>query len=350
MAHAPHNATAERLLEAHVAFELARWSGPSGHARLVGLQDNFWYWAQHTRLGSVFDVEVVSEAAVRLLLDPVLSADLAAVIGAVVDDLIRRDVHRDTRVCDVIDQALFEDGVDLMVELETLRARLLRHLLNSPVYTALASDVLYQGIKDYIFSDAGAIRAIPGVSRLIKGSSAAVGRRLPGLEAQVEARVKAYIENNTARTLARTEALLLDSLDAERIRALAGEVWTRIADESMSVADALSAEEVRRLVDYGVQAWHSLRETEYAAALVEQTVAILFQRHGDDTVAELLGRVGLDRAALAEQVQALAPDLLADLQARGLLEAWIRQQLAPFYRSEACAAALAGAEPAAGDD
>ncbi|MGB7756582.1 MAG: hypothetical protein WBL23_11000 [Salinisphaera sp.] len=331
---------ADRLFEAHVAHELSMWQGERGLQRLDRLVETFWSWAERTTLAETIDCDSVRGAAERLALDLDLPDQLAGVIGGIADELVRLDVNRETRIRDVIDQSLFDEGVALAVELDTLRARLIQRLLKSPVYTALASDILYQGIKDYIFSDSGAIRSIPGVSRLIKGSSSAVSRRMPGLEAQVESRVRAYIEANTARTLARTETYLLESLDGDRLRALADEIWKAAADKPMWIADAIDSDELQRLVDYGLQIWRSLRETEYLGLMIDQGVQAYFARHGDETLAELMSHVGIDRQVVADEVAVLAPDLIAGLAETGLLETWVRDQLADFYDSDAFAAVM----------
>ncbi|RJS91402.1 hypothetical protein [Salinisphaera sp. Q1T1-3] len=329
-----------RLRDAHVAFELAWWRGEEGAARARRIGDRVWDWAEVTRLDAVVDAETISETAVRLALDFPLPTHLAGMIGAIADDLVRHEINEDTRVRDVVDQSLYDDGVALFVALEALRSRLIKRLLNSPVYTALASDVLYQGIKDYIFSDSGAIRSIPGVSRLIKGSSSAVSRRMPGLEAQVEKRVRAYIENNTAKTLARSEAYLLESLDEARIRAIADEIWNASADKPLSVAGLIDTDELQRLVDYGLAVWRSLRETEYLGVMVQTSVRQFFARYGDHTLAELAGHVGLDRETLADEIEALAPTLIEGLDETGLLARLVDDQIGAFYDSPAFDKAL----------
>lgn len=330
-----HTGPADRLFEAHVAFEMAQWQGEPGAARVQALVDTFWAWADRTRLADVVSVETVRQAGVRLALDMDLPESLAGVIGGIADELIRLDTNRHTRVQDVVDQALFDDGVALFIELEELRARLIKRLLDSPVYTALASDVLYQGIKDYIFSDSAAINSIPGVSKLIKGSSSAVSRRLPGLEAQVEKRVKTYIENNTARTLASSEQYLLDSLDARRIRAIADEIWAAVHDKPLSIADVVGSDELQQLVDYGLRIWRELRETEYVGTLVEQGIQHYFEQHGQQTLTELMGHVGIDRELLQREARTLVPEIVPGLVETGLLESLVRDQLSPFYQSEA---------------
>ncbi|MDA3922962.1 MAG: hypothetical protein PF501_20135 [Salinisphaera sp.] len=335
---------ARALLEAHVAFELAQWQGKSGAKRMRQLVDTVWQWAGETQLSSVVSVDTVRGAAERLALDMALPDVLAGVIGAIADELIRLETNRDTQIQDVVDQALFDDGVALFIELEELRARLIKRLLDSPVYTALAGDVLYQGIKDYIFADSGAINSIPGVSKLLKGSSSAVSKRLPGLEAQVERRVKAYIENNTAKTLARSEQYLLDSLDAERIRSIADEIWEAVHDKPLSIEDVVDSNEIQKLVDYGLRIWQELRQTEYVGVMVDEAVQRYFTHHGEQTLAELMAHVGIDRDLLLAEAQTLGPEIVAGLSETGLLEQLVRDQLEPFYQFDAFKDAMKSAD------
>ncbi|GAB3670780.1 hypothetical protein [Salinisphaera aquimarina] len=337
---------AAALLEAHVAFEIEQWQGKGAARRLRAEVDAIWAWAKDTPLHRLVSVDTVRGAAERLALDMTLPDRLAAVIGHIADHLIRLDVNHDTRVQDVVDEALFEDGVSLFVELEALRSRLIKRLLDSPVYTALASDVLYQGIKDYIFADSGAIKSIPGVSSLIKGSTSAVSKRLPGLEAQVEKRVRGYIENNTAKTLARSEQLLLESLDETRIRAIADEIWTQIHAKPLSIDDVIDRDELQKLVDFGLRVWQELRETQYVGELVDQAVVSFFDEYGDQPITELLQHVGVDRDLLRQEAEVLAPAVIDGLAESGLLEGVIRRRLEAFYTSKAFDKAFAaGADP-----
>lgn len=336
------NSRAEAVFEAHVAFELEQWRGKGAAKRLRAEVDALWKWAGDTTLETLVSVDTVRGVAERLALDMRLPDQLAGVIGAVADDLIRLDLNKQTGVQDVVDETLFDDGVGLFIELEELRARLIKRVLDSPVYTALASDVLYQGIKDYIFSDSGAINSIPGVSSLIKGSSSAISKRMPGLEAQVEKRVRAYIENNTAKTLARSEQLLLDSLDEARIRAIAAEMWAAVHDKPLSIDEAIDADELQKLVDYGLRIWQELRETQYVGDLVDAAVVSYFEHNGSRAITDVLDDVGVDRDLLRQEAETLAPAVIEGLAESGLLEDLVRRRLKPFYQSHAFAHAVEG--------
>ncbi len=332
--------TARTLYEAHLAFELSQWQGKTLDKRLAQEIKTFWTWAKKTRLDALIHVDDVRGAAERLALDMPLPDALATLIGEIASHLIELDINRETRVQDVIDESLFDDGVTLFIELEDLRERLIKRVLDSPVYTALASDVLYQGIKDYIFSDKGAINNIPGVSSLIRGSTSAVNKRMPGLEAQVEKRVRAYIENNTAKTLARSEALLLESLDEARIRAIAAEIWAAIHDAKLSITDVVDHSEVDALVAFGLRVWRELRETEYVGRLVDEGVIAFFDNYGDRPITDVLERVGVTRELLSQEAETPAPPVVEALEETGWLKAFIERRLAPFYESKAFKDAL----------
>ena len=60
-------------------------------------------------------------------------------------------------------------------------------------------------------------------------------------------------------------------------------------------------------------------------------------------MAELAAHVGLDRATLAGEVEALAPAIIEGLAETGLLELLIDDQIDAFYDSEAFAAAISDA-------
>ena len=52
-------------------------------------------------------------------------------------------------------------------------------------------------------------------------------------------------------------------------------------------------------------------------------------------LAELAGHVGLDRATLAAEIDALAPEIITGLAETGLLEALVNDQIDAFYDSPA---------------
>ena len=334
------NETARELLDAHVAFELRQWRGKALERHLAREVGHLWDWAGETPLAAVADAATVRGAARRLVLERSLGEDLAAEVGAIARHLVAHPVNRETTVADVIDRELFDRGADLVADLEDLRERLIRRALHGRLYRMLASDLLYHGIKGFLFSDRALLQRIPGVSSLLRKGAGSVNKRLPGLEAQIERQVRAYLEGNLERTLRHSETFLLGTLTAERIHALADEVWAAAADRTLAADDVLDVDETEALTDFGLAVWERLRASDYVRTLVDAAIDDFYGRWGDRPLTEAAAIVGIGRDTLEREALALAPPVVDALRESGYLEALIRRRLEPCYASKAAARLL----------
>lgn len=329
------NETARKLLDAHVAFELRQWRGRTLEKHLRKEVKTFWAWAADTELRAVADARLVRDAARRLVLEIELDDELTATVADIARHLVAHPVNRKTPLKKIVGRDLFDRGVDLVAELDDLRERLIHRTLQSGFYRMLASDLLYRGIKDYLFSDQALLQRIPGVSSLLRKGAGTVNKRLPGLEAQIEKRVRAYLETNLQRTLDRSEAFLLATLTGERIRELAEDVWQAAADRQLALDDVLDDGEIDELAGFALQAWRHLRATDYVRTLVDAGIEHFFELWGDRPLTEVMAQAGIDRAVLEREALTLAPPVLDALHDSGYLEALIRRRLEPFYSSAA---------------
>lgn len=330
----------DKLLDAHVAFELSQWRGKALERNLKAEAVAFWAWAQEIRLDELSHPGRVQATARRLVLEMELPDALADMIADVAKHLVGLPLNRETTVADVLDENVYDEGVELLIELQSLREALIKASMESPVFAAMASEVLYQGIKDYVFSDSGVLKAIPGVSSLISRGTSAVNKRMPKLEAEVEKRVRSFLETNMTRTLKRSETFLLETLTAERIRAIAAELWDAIADVRLSAGDTLADDDIDRLAEYGLTVWRQLRETEYLEQMIDAGIARFFELYGRRPVAELLESVGVTEKLIRQEAVAQLPPLVEVALEADYLEAFLRRRLEPFYHSRQAAKAL----------
>jgi len=328
------------LFEAHVRFELDRLQGTALEKSIREEIAAFWEWADQTTLQSLTTVERIQDIARRLVVELELPDELADTIGVIAKHLVNLDINRETRIADVLDEDVFDQGVELVVGLRDLREAAVRRTTNSPLYAMLASDLLYHGIRDYLFSDSALLKRLPGVSSLLSKGAGAVSKRMPGIEEQIETRVRGFIESNLSRTIAQSEEFLLRTLTDERVRKLGADIWDDIQHSHLSLADVLDDAEVDDIVVFGMTVWRQLRETEYVTALIDEGIAEFFAEHGEDTIAALLERVGVDRAIIEREALELVPPLLDVAAESGYLEATVRRRLEAFYDSDTTAALL----------
>lgn len=334
-------AAARRVYAAHVTFELQQWQGSARQQRLAQEVDAFCAWAQSTPLCAVLDASRARTLAGHVLLDATPNEALSRVLGQIAARLARLECNQRTHMRDVVDAALLDEAVELFIAMPQLRQRLLHQALHNPLFITIATELLYQGIKDYVFADNGILQGIPAVGSLLRGSASAFNRRVPGLEAQVEKRVRAFLEANMGKTLARSEALLLDVLDAPRIRQIAAQAWAQVRDMPLSAVDVLTDTDVEAMAALGLRFWGELRQTDYVAQLLDAGVQEFYRHYGDLPMTAVLEQWGFDSSRLAQGVADLADPLLDAGLESCQLQAFIERRLAPFYRSPALLHALA---------
>lgn len=327
--------SANELLEAHVAFELAQWRGKTLNKRIKEDVTAFCAWSKNITLDEFSSAGQVTEIARRLVHEMPLPEDITGIIGTVAKHLIALPVNAETRVADVLDEALYDEGTELVIQLKDLREELIRQAVNSPVYGNLVSEILFNGIRDYLTSDNAVTQKIPGMSLINKGAGA-ISKRIPDLEN----RLRSSVEKNLNRTIRQSEKFLNDSLTDERIRGIAEELWDMIQHSPLSVADVLEEEEIDDLIAFGFKLWLHLRETDYLIELIREGIEQVFNEYGDHSLAKLLDMVGVNKKLLQAEALAIVPAIVEVADESGFLEETIRRRFEPFYASKEAAKLL----------
>lgn len=327
---------AEQLFEAHVAFELKQWRGKTLEKRIKQDIAAFWDWADQLTLSEFSSAEQVAEIARRLVHEMPLPGDLTGIIGTVAKHLVSLPVNADTRVADVLDQTLYDEGTELVISLRELREELIRQAVNSPVYGNLVSEILYNGIRDYLTSDSALTQKIPGMTSLINKGAGALSKRMPDLER----RLRSSVEKNLNRTVRQSEQFLNDSLTDDRIRHIAEELWGMMQDSPLSVAEILEEEDIDEIVAYVFKLWLQLRETDYLIELIREGIEHVFNEFGACSLAVLLDRLGVNKKLLQAEALAIVPAIIEVADDSGFLEDSIRRRLEPFYASREAAKLL----------
>lgn len=330
------NSSCEKLLDAHIAFELSQWQGKTLDRRLKEESKAFWTWANSISLNQFSSAEQIIDIARRFTADMPLPEEIAGIIGTVAKHLVALPVNRETRVTDVMPDTLITEGVELIVELRHLREEIIHQSVNGPLYSTLVTEILYNGIRDYMTSENALTQKVPGMGKLIKKGGDALSRRIPNLEE----RLRGFIEKNMENTVAQSERFLLNALSDERIRHIAEEIWEMTKRSHLSVAEILNEDEVDAIVAYGFRLWLHLRETDYLQALIAEAIEKVFEEYGETKLSRLLTRVGVTKKLIEHETLTIGPQLVSVLQESGYLEATIRRRLEPFYASPQAASLL----------
>lgn len=322
--------TAASLLEAHVAFELGQWRGEALDVRIREEVAAFNAWSGQLTLADFSDAERIQELARERVLGGDLPDALIQTIQSIAEHLIGLPVNRETRLRDVVDDEIFNAGVELAIDLRHVRQEIIGRAVESPLYAMLVGEILYNGIKAYLAAS----------SKLLGKGASMLGRGLSALDNQVEKRLRAWIATNSGPLARQSRKFLDHALTDQRIREVAEEVWNDLRESPMSIREALQDGDLDAITEFSSQAWLHLRDTEYVRELVDEGIAEFYRLNGSTPVRELLDMVGVSADVIEREAVSLTPRLIAAADRAGELEAAIRRRLEPFYASDGLQQAL----------
>lgn len=320
--------TAQRLLDAQVAF-LAAELTDERFARLAAEEiDHALRAADSLTLAEVVEREQVQAVAAKYAVMVRIPGSIPEIIGEVAARLYGHAAHDRYSIGELLPP---EHAAALVIKLlddEPLGRRLLERLMTGPIAASWLTWLL-----ERLAADARERSArVPGVAPLLAGGRRALGRVSPGGTRQVDARLHELAED-VARRLLREVERVQDSASAGGPLAEAVlELYDELADRPVSAfRGVLSQDDLEDLLVIVYELWLDVRETGHVRAMIDEGVALVFDKYGDVSLRELLEDLGIGRDDLLEEALRFGPPALAVLRERGLVDAFFRRRLEPFF-------------------
>ncbi|MFN8097190.1 MAG: hypothetical protein U0Q21_02710 [Dermatophilaceae bacterium] len=330
----------DRLLEAHVAHELASWSPDALASALRDEVAAVWEWLERVTVADLAPAAPTSERVASAIAATPLTDEL---IGLIVDAVLSaRSAAADSGLApaDLLGRADLDDVIDQIAGMEALRNEAIRAFTESTAYHRLVAHVLYHGIKGYVLTENVFARRLPGASSMVKLGQRGLNAAAPKLEDAVDKRLSAFVQANIGDTLRDSRRYLESTLDAATLHDLVDEAWTDIARHPLATGvDIVTDADLESLtVTMGALAQRVLA-SGLLTPVVQRWLSSLLEAYAECQVAALLTDLGADPERLAIDLAAFARPLLDRATADGVLEARIRARLSGFYRSAAAASA-----------
>ncbi|SFF65035.1 hypothetical protein SAMN04488120_11722 [Fontimonas thermophila] len=336
---------AEALLEAHVEYLMDRLTGPTFADFLAQELDALLDEAGRLTLEEVVTPTMIKRTARRYASEIELGGGLPELVAAVARAVYAHRIHDRTALKDIVSHARWTEAIDKLLEFKSLREKLVRTVVTSPIYTAFASDLLYQGIKDYLSRSGELTRSIPGARSVMKLGRSVINKASPGIEATLDENLRKYVTRSVEATARRSAEAVLRHLDDAGLRKMAREIWDRIKFEPIGTLRAdITADDVEELFVIGYEYWRELRRTEFYTGLIEAGIDAFFDAYGSQPLTVLLDDLGIDRDTILTECLHYAPHVLTQLKRKKVLRAFVRRQLEGFYRSGAVERVLAASE------
>lgn len=333
--------TAQALLDAHTRHLLKQLQGKAleGHVKEEVAQACDWLAARPVT--ALADAEKVRDFLMRNVFAIAPTPRLLEQIGTLAIRALKSPLNNKTRVDAILDAREYDLIAARLIALEDVRTELVHAVMQNHEITHLISDIIYNGIKNYMAENSKKADKLPGVGSLLKAGKGMMERM--GTDSMVENALRKYVHQNTRATMEMSERLVLQALETPKLQATAKKLWQHVHSKHLSIATKhVSEKQVHEVVEIGEALWNHFRQTGYAHALLGELVDAWFEKWGNEPALTVLETIGLDRKRLPGEVQKFLEPLLAELISSGQIEARIRANLETFYGSKEVTKLLGG--------
>jgi hypothetical protein len=332
---------AEKLLDAHVTFMVDNLTGEGLGVLLKSEIDLALKNAAKITLNEAVTRDMIKATAKTYAVDLELGGAMPELIGDIARNIYAHEIQDKARVKDLLSDHQFNEVLNKVLEMKEARKQLVHEVISNPLYSALASDILYQGIKGYLTQNV-MNKNIPGMSSMMKLGKSMMSLASPGLDKSIEEGLKKYIHKNIKSTLAESEHFLLETLDDDKLRDMVQDVWHDVKKQPVGTfRNFVKSEDVEEFFVVGYELWRELRKTEYYSAVINSGIDSFFDKYGDTSLTDLLGEVGLSADQLLAEAMRFAPHVLKVLKKKKILEPLVRRNLERFYQTDEVTAILA---------
>lgn len=330
------SSVAEQLLDAHVRYMIEQLTGDGLRALIESELDALLADAAKLRLRDVVSAKTIRQTAHTYAVEIEMGGGLPPLVAEIARVLYAHEVHARTAAKDIVSHERYTEAVDKLLELKSLREKLLRAAATSPIYIAFASELLYHGIRGYLARGTEATRGIPGAGSMMKLGRSVLSKASPGLETTLDESLKRYVARSVEVTARASAELVLKHLSDDALRSMARQIWDHVKFEPIGrLREDVGSDDVEDLFVIGYEYWRELRKTELYGTLIDAGIDAFFIAYGDVPLTVLLDDLGITREIMLAEALRYGPQVLQVLKRRKLLDGIVRRQLEGFYRSGA---------------
>ncbi|MEP4391589.1 MAG: hypothetical protein ABJ345_03985, partial [Marinobacter sp.] len=206
---------ANALFEQHVKHELASLKGAKLRRFLETEVDELFDYAGAITLNRLTSAEQVMGVIQRIVIDMELDAGIPELAAEMATEVLNAPVQKTSRLRDIITREQATGFLEEALELRHQRERVISEIMAHPVYQELVSNVVYQGVVNYLYEDNLITKSVPGVGSMMKFGKRMANRAVPGLDETFERRFKAWLSDSLPGLISRSEQFLNSALTDE---------------------------------------------------------------------------------------------------------------------------------------
>lgn len=333
---------AEQLLDAQVRFFLEDFQGES--------------LAEHLRSEANAYCDLLETVSVRDLIssDTLIAFVQRNLLGYSPTEALREQGvmlfelamnnpdHQQQPLRQLINRQIYDLMVKRLLDRPDLRREIVSNALQTPLFTRLLTQVVYENISDFLSANHVIRRKLPRLQKLMDSGERLLREKL---DLDLADRIKAFIHDNILRSINLSEDLICDALSNRNLSDFADSLWPKL--ERYELGQATRHLETQGLSYLVVLYWNQIRQTDYMHQQVELLIRGWYEHAGHIPAMNVLQSFGIERDHIAREVVVLGQPLFNAWVQSGYIGSRLREHVERFYQADSTQQILQAAQ--AGD-
>ncbi len=332
------NAKLEKLLDAHVAFEMEQLKEENFKSALEKEIKVVWKWLGKKQFGEIIKKKDVKDFLERNIKGQDIPEAWDEYLASVNSKAIKYLKKDETKLGSLIKKDDFEAVVDQLVENEELREELIGKAVGNPLYAELLTNILYNGIKSFTSSEDGMTGKIPGASSFLKFGQGMLKSAMPDLEGNIDKSVRSFIESNIKKSIKTSEKFLRDNLNENNLKLIARQGYGKMKEtEVKDLMKHVKAKDINKMIPTTNKISSNLRDSDFVSNFVDMILDHLEDYTSEKSVKKVLEDLDITKKKVIREAHIMAYPIVEQLIKDGILEERVRERLKKFYGSEKAA-------------
>lgn len=332
---------AETLLDTHVNWMRERLLSDDLPAEITEWLDRVLDITRQVKLKELVRVRDIRHVATKYACDVQIGGIIPELVGEVARDVYEHKIHSETTLQDLLSDRRFEEILDKVLELETLRESLAKQSVSNPIFASLAAELLTTGIRDYLRKGGELSSRVPGAKSAFKLGKRMVERARPDLGEVLEENLRTFVQKQTDASLRASERFVVDALASDDFREILRDFWHAHKHKRVStIREYAGSLDLEEFFVIGYEYWQEVRVHKVFATLIIAGIDAVYRHLGPRTLGDILSDIGITREMMLEDALRFAPHAIQALEKKKLLEPLIRDTLAEYYQSPALSKVL----------
>lgn len=323
----------EKLLAAHIEYELSSWKGDKLKANLQNEIESLYDAIVDIPLKEFVDKNYLVESAKAYLQSRQIQKELEDISLKISESTYQTIQNSKDPLTSLLTKNIFEDSMNMGLSMTELRKDVVHNIINSPVYTKMISSVLYNAIAEFIGGENSITKNVPVASSLFKLGQDFLGN-IPGMQANIEKNVTSFIQANLQNSLKQSEKLLNQELDAKTSKELTDELWNFISKKKVSdLQHYANKKDIAKIISIAKSELEFIQTSPLLIQILEGHIDVIQNQYKDKKISEILALYKIEKKDITENAVKILEKYISIPEVQTHIQKRITLRLEGFYKS-----------------